>query len=122
MFNNSSRQSALHWSGAILLSFAAVVIVLVAVSFAAGNSESKPDGSHLQTVSIPVEGMSCMSCAARVKQTLKRIEGVQHVEVSLEHREAVVRFLPEKVSPERLKSAVDALGYKAGTPRVVEAK
>ena len=83
MFNHSSRLNALRSRGAALLSFAAVVIVLAMVSFAAGNSESKPDGSHLQTVSIPVEGMSCMSCAARVKQTLKEIEGVQHVEVSL---------------------------------------
>ena len=122
MFDNSSRLNPLRRSGAKLLSFAGLVIVLVVVSFTAGNSESKPDGSHLQTVRIPVEGMSCMSCVARVKQTLKGLEGVQHVEVSLEHREAVVRFLPERVSPERLKSAVDALGYKAGTPRVVEAK
>jgi copper chaperone CopZ len=76
----------------------------------------------VKTVSIPVEGMSCVACAARVKRTLKGIEGVQHVEVSLELRDAMVRFLPKKVTPERLEAAINALGYKAGKSRVVESK
>jgi len=78
--------------------------------------------SRTKAVSIPVEGMSCVSCAARVKRTLKGIDGVQHVEVSLEHREAIVRFLPDKVTPERLQTAINALGYKAGKSRVMESK
>ena len=104
------RTRSIYFSGLLLLA--------VTLSFASdARSAAQP-----RTVSIPVEGMSCVSCAARVKRTLKAIDGVQQVEVSLERREAVVRFLPDKVSPERLKSAIDALGYKAGTPQVAEAK
>jgi copper ion binding protein len=98
------------------------VLALATVSCFSAGSESKAAAPQLQTISIPVEGMSCMACAARVKRALKGIEGVQQVEVSLEHREAVVRFSADKVSPERLKSAIDALGYKVGKPQVVEAK
>lgn len=78
--------------------------------------------TQVNTISIPVEGMSCVSCAARVKRTLKGIDGVQHVEVSLEHREATVRYAPNKVTPERLEAAINELGYKAGKSREVESK
>ena len=108
------------WKQALLAVF--TVLALATVSCFSAGSESKAAAPHLQTVRIPVEGMSCVSCAARVKRTLKGIEGVEKVEVSLERREAVVRFSPDKVSPERLRSAIDALGYKAGNPQVVEAK
>lgn len=81
-----------------------------------------PSAPQLKTVSIPVEGMSCVSCAARVRRTLKSIDGVQQVEVSLERREAVVRFAADKVTSERLESAINSLGYKAGKARVVGSK
>lgn len=108
------------WKEALLAVL--TVLALATVSCSSAGSESKAAAPHLQTISIPVEGMSCVSCAARVKRTLKGIEGVEQVEVSLEHREAVVRFSPDKVSPERLKSAIDGLGYKAGKPQTMEGK
>ncbi len=107
-----------------LLWLSAAVLVLGALGCSGARSESNlhTTGPRLQTISIAVEGMSCVSCAARVKRTLKGIDGVEQVEVSLERREAVVRFSPEKVSPERLESALNGLGYKAGKSRVMEPK
>lgn len=103
-----------------------VTALLVAVVMWPGTvSELKAQASdppQVKTVNIPVEGMSCVSCAARVKRTLKGIGGVQFVEVSLERREATVRFSPDKVTPERLEAAINALGYKAGKSRVMESK
>ncbi len=69
-----------------------------------------------KTVTIPIEGMACMLCVGRVKKTLKALDGVLEVAVSLEHRRAQVRYLETEVSPERLVAAINALGYKAGTP------
>ena len=71
---------------------------------------------NLTTVLIPVEGMSCVSCAARIKKTLAAIDGVGHVEVSLGERRARVRFDSSRLSPERLVAAIDGLGYHAGVP------
>lgn len=112
-------QATLLWvSSAVVL-----VTVMVAYSGPVGEVEAQTSSTpQLKTVSIPVEGMSCVSCAARVKRTIKGIEGVQHVEVSLERRETVVRFAPAKVTPERFEAAINALGYKAGKSRVVESK
>jgi copper chaperone CopZ len=105
---------------------AAVALVLTAVAIGSSTlnhlNAQNMALSQTKTVSIPLEGMSCVSCAARVKRTLKGINGVEHVEVSLEHRQAVVRFLPDKVTSERLETAINDLGYKAGKSRMVESK
>ena len=108
-----------------LLWISLVPVATGMLSCSGGSSDLKAQTSgtpRMQTISIPVEGMSCVSCAARVKRALKGIDGVQHVEVSLERREAVVRFSTEKVTSERLGSAINALGYKAGKSRIVEPK
>lgn len=107
----------IRWPAAALV-VAAIVLASSALTFV--NAQNAVD--QAKTISIPVEGMSCVSCAASVKRTLKGIDGVQHVEVSLERREAVVRFFPAKVSPQRLEAAINELGYKAGKSRVVESK
>jgi len=122
MFEDETRRSRLR---ATLLWISPLVIVAAMVACSGAPSDLKAQNSiapQAQTISIPVEGMSCVSCAARVKRTLKGIEGVQHVEVSLERREAIVRFSPEKATPERLESAINKLGYRAGKSRVVESK
>lgn len=71
-----------------------------------------------KTVTIPIEGMACMLCVGRVKKTLKALDGVREVAVSLEHRNAHVRYLETTVSPDRLAATINDLGYKAGTPTV----
>ncbi|RUL87937.1 heavy-metal-associated domain-containing protein [Tautonia sociabilis] len=70
----------------------------------------------MQTVAIPVEGMSCAACAASIKKSLKAVDGVGSAEVSLERREVVVRYAGEKTTPERLTSEINELGYKASLP------
>ncbi len=52
----------------------------------------------------------------RVKKTLQGLEGVREVVVSLEQRSAQVRYVESAVSPERLVTAINNLGFKAGTP------
>lgn len=72
--------------------------------------------ANLTTVVIPVEGMSCVSCAARIKKTLSAIDGVGHVKVSLGERNARVGYDSSRVSPDRLVAAINSLGYHAGAP------
>ena len=74
----------------------------------------------LKTVDIPVDGMACVVCAASVRKTVKSLDGVSRVEVSLEKRSARVTYADGRISPERIVAAIDKLGYKAGTPRDVE--
>lgn len=70
----------------------------------------------IETVRIPVEGMSCVACAANIKKTLVAIAGVEDVEVHLGERHARVRFNSRQVTADKLVSAINGLGYSAGTP------
>lgn len=71
-------------------------------------------GSDLQVALIPVEGMSCAACAARVRRTLEDINGVVSAEVSLAERK--VRYVDKTLSSDNLVAAINALGYKARAP------
>lgn len=106
------------------LAFVTAALVLLGLVTSAGCSNSASNVATVQaatsptgkTVTIPVEGMSCVACAARVKKTLKNMPGVQTVQVNLEHRYAEVTYIEGQQSPERLVAAINQLGYKAGTP------
>lgn len=74
----------------------------------------------VQTVTIPVEGMSCSSCVSSVKRKVKSIDGVKQIDVSLEKREAKISYISDKVSAKVIQEAITSIGYKAGKP--VEAK
>ncbi len=76
--------------------------------------------SELQIALIPVEGMTCAACAARVKRTLVDIEGVVSAEVSLADRNVQVRYVDKKLHSESLVTAINALGYKARAPIAAE--
>lgn len=73
-----------------------------------------------ESVVVPIEGMSCAACVARVKKTLKATAGVSEVRVSLEKNEAEIRYEPANTSVEKLAKVIDEMGYKAGTPRAKE--
>jgi copper chaperone CopZ len=101
----------------------AAAIALVRLGTLAGwsaDAESIPAASSAGTVAIPIEGMTCASCAAQVKKALRALDGVSDVEVSLEHRIARVRYAPDKVTPEDLVGAINHLGYKAGPPIIAD--
>jgi periplasmic mercuric ion binding protein len=74
----------------------------------------------VQTVTIPVEGMSCSSCVSSVKRKVKSIDGVKQIDVSLEKRQAKISYISEKVSAQTIQEAITSIGYKAGKP--IEAK
>ncbi len=65
-----------------------------------------------QVIRLPVEGMTCASCVARVEKALKRVPGVASAEVNLATETATVA-LAQGASPEALVAAVRDAGYEA---------
>lgn len=102
------------FAGFVLLT----VVVGVSLFVRARQGQAQSPASQLDTrvVTIPVEGMVCLACTARVKSTLKAINGVAEVEVNLAGRVVRVEYVEGKVSPQQLVSAINRLGYRAGTP------
>lgn len=97
-----------------------LVIAVVSVSFFVrtrrGQTQPSISQAGTRVVTIPIEGLVCSSCTARVKRALESIDGVTKVEVSLQRRETRVRYVETKVSPNTFVAAIDELGYRAGTP------
>ena len=68
-----------------------------------------------ERLELPIEGMTCASCATRVERKLNRMEGVEAT-VNFATERATVSFDSEVVEPERLVEAVEAAGYEATLP------
>ncbi len=69
-------------------------------------------GRALARWTIPVEGMSCASCVARVEKGLSRVAGVASASVNLAAKTATVTVDPGTVGPRALASAVRDSGYE----------
>jgi Cu+-exporting ATPase len=70
----------------------------------------------VQHVDLPIQGMTCASCVARVEKKLNKLEGVEAT-VNFATETAAVDFDAEHVSPETLVDAVRAAGYDAVLPQ-----
>ena len=69
---------------------------------------------------IPVTGMTCAACEARVQRTLKQSPGVADASVNLMMGNATVTFDPGATTPETLVDTIKATGYGAAIPAANE--
>ena len=60
---------------------------------------------------LPVEGMTCASCSARVGRALSKLDGVDVANVNFATHRAAVSYDPERVDPAALRAAVERVGY-----------
>lgn len=65
---------------------------------------------------IKVDGMTCNNCVETVTNTLKSINGVDNVNVSLEKAQASVSFDEEVTSLAILKKAIENAGFEIPKP------
>ncbi len=72
----------------------------------------------IETLTLPVEGMTCASCVLRVEKALKKVDGVSAAAVNLATEKATVEYDPARVTLEKLQTAVADSGYTLKTPAV----
>jgi len=70
-------------------------------------------------VQVKVGGMSCSFCAETLRKAVGRLDGVQRVNVSLAHEEALVEFDPGRVDDMQIKDAIRSVGYTVRDPAKV---
>ena len=66
----------------------------------------------MKKIKITISGMHCASCASNIERSLKKVQGVKQVSVSLMTNKGFVET-EDAVSDEELKKAVARAGYKA---------
>lgn len=70
----------------------------------------------IETITIPVTGMSCGGCAGSVQRALANHAGVTAAWVNLAGGRATVQFDPAATSPRALVETIRAAGYGAALP------
>ncbi len=68
-----------------------------------------------ERLELPVEGMTCASCANRIERRLNSLEGVEAA-VNFATEKAAVTFDPAQATTDDLLGAVEAAGYRATLP------
>lgn len=102
--------------------FCSLFILVIAIESCATQEEKQEkseqtlSAQHLNKATVPIEGMTCNACVASIKKKLKSLDGLEEVDVSLEHRNATVFYEEGDITAQQVQDAINELGYKAGEP------
>src|SRR5437899_1255165 len=64
-----------------------------------------------KTLTIPIEGMSCASCVAKIEHGLSTIPGVSRAAVNLATEKATVEYQQGATDPTAIAETIRSLGY-----------
>jgi Cu+-exporting ATPase len=79
-----------------------------------GAAATAPERAGTTRVDLPIEGMTCGACAARIERGLNRLDGVASASVNLAAERATVVYDPAVTGPPAFAEKVSALGYAVG--------
>jgi len=64
-------------------------------------------------ITLRIGGMHCGGCVSSVRRVLSALPGVEHVEVTLEPPQAVVRYDESRLQRSALVQAIGEAGFEA---------
>ncbi|HEX6290260.1 MAG TPA: cation-translocating P-type ATPase [Herpetosiphonaceae bacterium] len=69
------------------------------------------DSGNHQTITLPVAGMDCTSCAAQIEAAIGKLHGVAEARVLFAAERATVTFDPDRVTVGQIRAAIGQAGY-----------
>ena len=63
------------------------------------------------SISIPVKGMTCASCASRIERVIGKLPGIGEANVNLATEHADISFDPSAISPVEISTAIVKAGF-----------
>ena len=79
--------------------------------------ELKDPKKEVERIDLPISGMSCASCAAKIEKGLSGIDGVSKASVNFAAEKATVTYHPAQADLSRFISKVKDLGYQVRTEK-----
>ena len=64
-------------------------------------------------VTIPIGGMTCAACSARIERVLGKLEGVTSASVNLATEKATVHYDSQQIKLSAIRQAIEKAGYQA---------
>lgn len=77
-----------------------------------------PD-AELTRLQVKVGGMHCSFCTQTIEKAVGRLDGVEQVDVSLAHEEALIGYRPDRVAAARIRDTLRQIGFTVRDPRKV---
>lgn len=74
--------------------------------------EAKKKGEEKE-IHIRVLGMTCQSCVKTINYALSRVNGIKNVQVSVENKEAIIKYDPLLTSSSELRDIINDAGFEA---------
>jgi P-type Cu+ transporter len=68
--------------------------------------------TEIKKITLPVEGMTCASCVARVEKAISKVNGVRNISVNLASEKVSFELDSEDVNINKLAELVNDAGYK----------
>ena len=65
-----------------------------------------------ENITLPVKGMSCASCSARIEKKVGELEGVISAHVNFAAEVASIEFDPQKISADQFPMVIEKLGFE----------
>uniref|UniRef100_A0A7M4E5R4 Copper-transporting ATPase 2 n=1 Tax=Crocodylus porosus TaxID=8502 RepID=A0A7M4E5R4_CROPO len=79
-----------------------------------GNAENLPSGSsQMDMVTVNILGMTCQSCVHSVEGRISKVKGIVSIKVSLEHSNAVLKYIGSEISPIQICQEIEDMGFDA---------
>lgn len=75
-------------------------------------NQSAAVGSHLIHLTLPVEGMTCATCASRIERVVNKLPGIESVSVNLATEQANVTYTEGSVASADIAQAITKAGFK----------
>jgi Cu+-exporting ATPase len=72
----------------------------------------------LKKVELPITGMSCASCVAKIEKGLSKMSGIVDAKVNFATEKASVTFDPSRAHMGDFVATIEDLGYEAGVEKV----
>ena len=95
-----------------------IIIMILLVGFSATVTQAQSENRELKgIVKVQVDGLSCPFCAYGLEKKLKKIDGVEKIEIDVENAFVLLTIADEKSVMEKLiREKVNDAGF---TPREI---
>ena len=85
---------------------------------AKGRPLPPPVREGLKKIELPITGMSCASCVAKIEKGLSKMSGIVDAKVNFATEKATISFDPSRVHVGDFVATIKDLGYEAGMEKV----
>lgn len=84
------------------------ILLLIACSFGASAQTKAQETAHIKLPTI-----QCDMCKNRIETYVKRYDGISSIVVNVKNKEAVVKYLTDRINIEDIKAAIATAGFDA---------